>query len=134
MSTENQIIPFQEIELAGEKLRLVFDFNAQAAFEEVTNVCIGDLYDGRGRLKIASRYTRALLWAQMLHFDPQVQFDEFGRITMPPRLTMRQVGALITPQNVVEVTNKTREGLLNFFSKPKAGKKNEGGEKNPHER
>jgi len=133
MNTENQIIPFQEIELAGEKFRLVFDFNAQAAFEEVTGVTIGDLFDKRGRLVIASRFTRALLWAQLLHFDKQVQFDEFGRITVPPCFSMQQVGKMIVRGNFTEVTHKTREALLAFYANPKEKKGHgdvEGGAKN----
>lgn len=126
MSTD-QIIPFQELELGGEKLRLVFDFNAQAAFEEVTGLTIGDLFDKKGRLVIASRHTRALLWAQLLHFDKQVQFDEFGRITVPPRLSMHQVGKLITRDTYGEVTSKTRKALFDFFAKPSDGEKSEHG-------
>lgn len=140
MSTD-QIIPFQEIELGGEKLRLVFDFNAQAAFEEVTGVTIGDLFDKRGRLlNLSSRITRALLWAQLLHFDKQVQFDEFGRITVPPRLSMQQLGQFITSKNLSEVTHKTRDIFLAFYRTPKSDKKGdavEGGpnkEANPHGR
>jgi hypothetical protein len=115
MKTPEPIMASVPIKLAGKDRRLVFDFNAQAAFEEVTGVEVISLFDKKGRLKISSRFTRALLWCQLLHFDEAVQFDEFGRITQHPELSMQQVGKLITRDTLGEITNKTSEALILFF-------------------
>jgi hypothetical protein len=119
--------PSVEITLDGKTYKLVFDFNAQAVFEEVTGTPLWDLFDKKGRLKISSRFTRALLFCQLLHHDPKVQFDDFGRITEPPQLSMRQVGNLITRDTMAEVQKKTAEALLLFF---KPAKTEGEGEKN----
>jgi len=131
---KDSISPSVSLELGGQQRQLVFDFNAQAAFEKVTGIAVGDLFDRRGKLKIASRFTRALLWSQLLHFDKRVQFDEFGEIVAPPELSMQQVGALITRANLNEVTRKTAEALIAFYREPKADEGNEGGEENPQSR
>jgi hypothetical protein len=128
------IVPSVPIELDGKQHRLVFDFNAQAVFEEATGVTVLSLFDKKGRLKISSRFTRALLWSQLLHFDEQVQFDEFGRIAEPPALSMHHIGKLITQQNLKEVNSKTAEALLLFFRPAKARTEAETEEKNPPSR
>jgi hypothetical protein len=128
------IVPSVPIELDGKQHRLVFDFNAQAVFEEATGVTVLSLFDKKGRLKISSRFTRALLWSQLLHFDEQVQFDEFGRIAEPPALSMQHIGKLITQQNLKEVNSKTAEALLLFFRPAKAKTEAETEEKNPPSR
>jgi hypothetical protein len=126
-----EIAPFVPLELGGKARRLVFDFNAQAAFEEIAGITVLSLFDKQGRLKISSRYTRALLWSQLLHFDEKVQFDEFGRITEHPELSMQQVGSLISRDNLKEVNTSTAEALLLFFKPAKPKTEGTAEEKNP---
>jgi hypothetical protein len=118
MSETHPMMPSVPIELDGRNFNLIFDFNAQCAFEEVTGTTVLSLFDKRGRLTISSRLTRALLWAQFLYDDEQISFDEFGRIVQQPELSMQAVG-------------KMREALLLFF---KPGKKSEEEPKNPPSR
>ena len=113
------IHPSVDLTLDEKVRKLVFDFNAQAVFEEITGSQIADLFDKKGRLKISSRFTRALLFCQLLHHDEKVRFDEFGRITDPPELTMQQVGRLITRDNLGEVHDKTTKALILFFKPAK---------------
>jgi hypothetical protein len=115
---ENQIQPSIEIELAGKTRRLVFDFNAQAAFEQIAGVSVFD----KKAMRISSRMVRALLWAELLHFDEEVSFDEFGEIVSPPELSLNAVGNLITRDNLREVNRKVFEAFSAFF---KAAKKDD---------
>lgn len=108
------------LKLAGKDRRLVFDFNAQAVFEEVAGVELISLFDKKGRLKVSSRFTRALLWCQLLHFDEKVTFDEFGRIVEHPELSMQQVGKLINRDTLTEITNATSQAVILFFRPAKA--------------
>ncbi|HEY2361205.1 MAG TPA: hypothetical protein VGK36_08825 [Candidatus Angelobacter sp.] len=116
--------PSVDLQIGDKAYRLVFDFNAQAIFEEITGATIDKLFAKKGNAVISSRYTRALLFSQLLHHDPAVQFDEFGRITVPPVLNMQQVGALITRGNMTEVHRKVVEAVVLFY-KP-AQKENTG--------
>jgi hypothetical protein len=110
---ENQILPSVSIEL-GEKTRvLVIDFNAQAAFEEATGLSVFDKKVLRSRP--TPLVTRAMLWAALLHADEQVRFDDFGRMTEPPVLTVIAVGKLITRQNINEVNEKIFKAFRLFF-------------------
>ena len=65
---------------------LVLDLNAMARFEEVT----GKNVFGGGLDKLSAKDTRALLWASLVHEDP--------------KLTLEQVGKLITARNMGEVS------------------------------
>jgi hypothetical protein len=120
------ILPSVTLELGGVQRRLVFDFNAQAAFEEVTGVSFNDLFDKKGRLKISPRLIRGILWASLLHFDEKVKFDEFGRISEAPELSVTDVGKLITRHNLRQVQTATTQAIVNFFKEEKS---NEGGGK-----
>jgi hypothetical protein len=131
MSATHPIMPSVPIELDGRNFNLIFDFNAQCAFEEVTGTTVLSLFDKRGRLTISSRFTRALLWSQFLFEDEQVSFDEFGRIVQQPELNMQAVGRMITHKTLQLVNSKTREALLLFF---KPDKKSEEDSKNPPSR
>lgn len=131
MHKPEPISPSVSIVLGGRERKLVFDFNAQAAFEKVSGMAFNDLFDRRGNLKPTARFTRALLWSQLLHFDQKVRFDEFGEIVVPPELSMQEVGALITRANLNEVTLKTAEAITAFYIEPKKQESNEGGGKNP---
>jgi hypothetical protein len=129
MSEKHPIMPSVKIvlrtpckEMRGEmrerEFELVFDFNAQAIFEEITGVSVLSLFGKKGNLLNSSRYTRAFLFCQLLSQDENVQFDEFGRIVSPPELSIIQIGKMITPKNLTEVTTKTRQALINFFKEP----------------
>jgi hypothetical protein len=111
--SETQIQPSVSIELGGKTRILVIDFNAQAAFEEATGLSIFDKKVLRPRP--TPLVTRALLWAALLHADEQVRFDEFGRMTEPPELTVTAVGKLITHHNVNEVNRQVFKAFRFFF-------------------
>lgn len=132
MRTDNSILPAVEITLAGREHKLVFDFNAQAAFEKITGTSI---FDPKA-MRTSSRIVRALLWAELLHHDKQVKFDEFGEIVVPPELSLNQVGSLITAANLREVNKKVFEAYRLFFreEKPAEESENERGDKNPPNR
>jgi hypothetical protein len=117
--SDNQILPSVSIELGGKTRRLVFDFNAQAVFEKVTGISVFDAKATR----VSSRMVRAMLWAQLLHFDEQVRFDEYGEIVTSPEISLRQAGALVTIDTLREVQTKCLEAYNLFF---KSAKKQEG--------
>jgi len=75
--------------------RLCFDFNAFAAYEEATgkNVLAGGLHEDLQSV----RGLRALLWAALLHEDPD--------------LTQQQVGAMLHLGNVGEMTGRLQAAL-----------------------
>lgn len=128
--SETQIQPCVEIELADKMRRLVFDFNAQAAFEKITGVSVFD----KKAMRTSSRIVRALLWAELLHFDEEVVFDEFGEIVNPPELSLNAVGSLITNANLREVNRKVFAAFGAFFKVVKK-QDNKGDEnKNPPSR
>ena len=128
--TDNQVVPSIEIELGGKTRLLVFDFNAQSAFEKVTGISVFD----RKAMRTSARIVRALLWAELLHFDEKVSFDEFGEIVDPPELGLNAVGSLITNANLREVNRKVFEAYGLFF-KAAAKKEDKGDEaKNPPSR
>lgn len=110
-----QILPTVELELGGKTRRLVFDFNAQAAFEKVAGVSV---FDNKA-MRTSARIVRALLWSELLHFDPKVRFDEFGEIVEPPELGLNEVGKLITNKNLLEVNRKVFEAFSLFFKAEK---------------
>jgi hypothetical protein len=123
---DTQILPSVQIELGGKMRTLVMDFNAQAAFEEATG--LGIFHKKVLSSRPTPLVTRALLWAELLHADEQVRFDEFGRMTEPPELSVTAVGKLITRQNVNEINQKIFKAFRLFFkeeSESKPSKKNE---------
>jgi hypothetical protein len=113
--TPQPILSHVPINLGGVERRLVFDFNAQAAFEKVTGVSV---FDNKA-MKTSSRIVRALLWAQLLHFDEKVRFDEFGEIVSPPELSMQEVGKLINRANMPEINLKVFQAFTLFFRESK---------------
>jgi hypothetical protein len=128
--SETQIQPSVEIELGGKMRRLVFDFNAQAAFEKVTGISV---FDSKA-VRTSSRIIRALLWAELLHFDEEVAFDEFGEIVNPPELSLNAVGGLITKGNLREVNRKVFEAFRVFFKVEKKPESQGDENKNPPSR
>jgi hypothetical protein len=109
----DEIMPSESLMLGGRERRLVIDFNAQAAFEEATGVSVFDKKVLTGRP--SPRVVRAMVWAALLHDDAQVAFDEFGRMTNPPELTVTAVGKLITHANFTEVAKKAFKAFNLFF-------------------
>jgi hypothetical protein len=121
-----QIMPSDNLILAGRERRLVIDFNAQAAFEKATGLSIFDKKVLRPQT--TPLVTRAMLWAALLHDDEQVRFDEFGHMTEPPELSMQAVGKLINRKNVNEINRKVFNALKLFFQEEeenRPSKKNE---------
>jgi hypothetical protein len=122
--SEEQIQPSTTLELGGKTRILVIDFNAQAAFEEATGLSVFDKKVLTNRP--SPRIVRAMVWAALLHNDEQVAFDEFGRMTNPPELTVTAVGKLITHSNSIEAAKKSFKAFKNFFKEESpAVKKNE---------
>lgn len=82
--------------------RLRFDFNAFAAYEEATgkNVLAGDLQADLSSV----RGLRALLWAALLHEDPE--------------LTQQQVGAMLHLGNLTEMTGRVQAALAQALPDP----------------
>lgn len=89
------------IELDRER-RLCFDFNALAAYEEATgtSVLAEGLQDG---LRTA-RGIRALLWAALLHEDPD--------------LTLSDVGAMLNIGNMADLTARLQAALVSALPAP----------------
>jgi hypothetical protein len=112
-STPDPIVRSVPISLEGKEKRLVFDFNAQAAFEKVAGVSVFD----KKCMRTSSKIVRALLWAELLHHDEQVQFDEFGEIVVPPEHSMMAVGRMITRKNLKEVNEKVFLAFNLFFKR-----------------
>jgi hypothetical protein len=126
MTPSDKIMPSVSLELGGRQRSLVIDFNAQAAFEEATGLSIFDKKVLTARP--SPRVVRAMVWAALLHDDEQVRFDEFGRMTNPPELTVTAVGNLITRHNVNEAGQKAFKAFQLFFKDEAEGdpaKKNE---------
>jgi hypothetical protein len=71
---------------------LVFNLNTMAKFEELTgkNIFTDKIFE-----KIKSTDLRALIWACLVQEDPA--------------LTLEQVGAMVTIENMAEITNSFNE-------------------------
>ncbi len=92
--TANNSLPdrFTTIEIGGRVWRLLFDFNAMARMEEAIN---HDVLNVRFWRNFGARDARAMLWASMLHEEPE--------------LTIEQVGSFINMKNLAMVI-KTLHG------------------------
>lgn len=75
--------------------RLRFDFNALASYEEATGTSV--LGDGLEKSLGSATNIRALLWAALLHEEPE--------------LTQQQVGAMMHLGNVNELSEKLRDAI-----------------------
>lgn len=90
----NKANPRVKITLDKERI-LKFDLNAMVAFEEATGK---SLMDGTFESsKMSIRDLRAMLFACLLHEDDA--------------LTEKQVGSLITPDNMLEVASKLNDAF-----------------------
>lgn len=104
---ENSLRPFVELELGGSPRRLQYDMNSIAELEGVTDLpVIADPGAASLFVRIAAggpgiRYTRALLWAALLHSEP--------KITLP------EAGALLSLGNLSTVSMAINEALRLFF-------------------
>lgn len=106
-------VPIVKITLDKERT-LRFDFNALSAFEERTGK---SALEASVWAKPDARTLHALLWAALLHEDPD--------------LTMKDVGAIIHMGNLKYVSEKIREASI--AANPEAEDADEGGSdgKNP---
>jgi hypothetical protein len=95
MPKNHPAAPTVAVRFVGEEndRHLLFDMNAIAVAEEACGCPI--LNDVAFWKKPGVRQVRALLWAALLHEDEQVRWDEFGRMTVPPELTIRRAGELM---------------------------------------
>ncbi len=85
-----------EVKITLDRERTIrFDLNAMASFEEATgkNILNGT-FSGSG---MSARDIRAMLWACLLHEDST--------------LTLEQVGALITVENMTDVAARLTEAF-----------------------
>lgn len=80
--------PGVKIELGGKERTMILDLNAMATYEEVT----GKSLFNADMKSIGAKELRALLWACLIHEDES--------------LTLKQVGAWITGDNMGEVAQK----------------------------
>lgn len=85
MDQNETAVPLVPVPLDRER-HLRFDVNAMIALEEATGLSVAD---GLPK-KMSLRQVRALLWAALVHEDPD--------------LTEAQVGGMIGPANLSEVT------------------------------
>lgn len=78
MTVEDVRIKGEEVELNGEKLTILFDFNAFAAMEEVTGKNVEDLLEefSAGSFRIL----RLFFWAGLLHERPALTVLEAGKM------------------------------------------------------
>jgi hypothetical protein len=90
----SQVIPDVKINLDKER-NLRFDLNAMVEFEGVSG---RNIFDGTFTgAKMSAREIRAMLWACLIHEDK--------------KLTLDQVGGLITVGNMAEVATKLGEAF-----------------------
>lgn len=89
---------FVEIEL-DKKRRLKFNMNALTELEDVLGMPITGLSDQ----KVGMKELRAMLWAGLLHDDPD--------------LSLREAGDLIELENLQEISEKVTEAMTIAFPK-----------------
>lgn len=87
-----------------KKRRLKFDLNALSELEDALGKPVTQLNDGT----VGMRELRAMVWAGLLHEDPD--------------LTLRDTGELIDLERIEEITEKVTEALTAAF--PQGGGKN----------
>lgn len=103
MATKNKVfgtpadptLPKVPVEINGRKLYLCFDFNGLAKAEELAGI---NLLTGIDLQKVSATQLRALLFAALLKFQPDI--------------TLEQVGAMLTYANVP----KFSEALAKAFT------------------
>ncbi|MFC6644139.1 hypothetical protein ACFQBQ_00740 [Granulicella cerasi] len=74
MSEHNPLLPTVYLDIAGKKRKLLFDFNAIIKVEELTGInllqaVVSDL---------EAKNIRALLYASLLHDEPNLTIEEVG--------------------------------------------------------
>ncbi|KKM90808.1 hypothetical protein LCGC14_1234800 [marine sediment metagenome] len=90
---------FTVIEIGGRVWRLLFDFNAMARMEEAIN---HDVLNVRFWRNFGARDARAMLWASMLHEEPE--------------LTIEQVGSMVTMKNLAMVVKACHAAWTNAMA------------------
>ena len=91
------------IELGGQTRQLRFDLNALVELEERLKINIGEIQS----VAASARTIRAMIWTGLLHADAT--------------LTEQQVGAWITGENFVLVTQRAMEALAQAFGSVNGG-------------
>lgn len=102
-----------EVKITLDKERtLKLDLNAMVAFEEATGKSLVGGFDSGS---MTPRDLRAMLWACLIHED-----DE---------LTEKQVGALVTADNMLDIASKLNDAFE--VAMPETEKTKKGGGKEP---
>lgn len=79
----NPVAPTVEIELGGESRHLLIDLNALASFEDATGRDFTEAFAQSAR---SAKTIRALLWAAMLHENPDLKISDVGKWVHPGNL------------------------------------------------
>ena len=74
---------YTAIELGGESYKLRYDLNAVCAIEEELDTPISQI----GELEASAKTIRALLWAGLQSYHPELSQHEVGRMISLDRLT-----------------------------------------------
>lgn len=92
-----------KVTLGGRQRTLRYDLNALAELEEATGTSLAELQSKT----VGLRFLRALVWAGLLHQEPD--------------LTQREVGAWIDGENLQEVQDAAVKALTAAFSQASEG-------------
>lgn len=96
-TTHNPLLPAVYIDIAGQKRKLVFDFNAVIRVDELTGLNLLRAVVS----EVEAKNVRALLFASLLHEDPD--------------LTIEEVGSWITIRNMTNVQTAIRTAWFASF-------------------
>lgn len=88
----NPLLPKVPLKVGDEEYTLAYDFNAIAKAEELTGL---NLFTSFSFQQLSVTKFRAMLFASLLKYQPKI--------------TVEQVGSLITAQNLAEITIKMVE-------------------------
>lgn len=100
-------VHYHKLELDGEELRMVFDFNAIAAAEQVAKVNLLEALDFSGMT--AAQY-RGLFWAALLKAQPKI--------------TLEEAGALITLKNMPKISDALLQAWKNSLARAEPDSEN----------
>jgi len=100
--SNNPTAPRIDIELGGKTRTLLLDFNALADFEEATGVNVLQT----GFDEFGARHMRALIWAGLLHEEPDV--------------TIRQVGSWLSGANMKSIMESVERATKDHISEETA--------------
>lgn len=107
MSMANKHRGYVDIVL-DKKRRLKFNMNALTELEDVLGIPI----TGLSSQKVGMKELRAMLWAGLLHEEPE--------------LTLREAGDLMEVENLNEISTKITEAMTLAFPQNEGKKQNSG--------